>query len=136
LEVTVEDAVGVRLGEALRDLAAELDGARWRQGGLLVEQAAKRFAGDELHHDPVAVRTLQDVVDVNDRRMVEARCGARLTPQAFAAVAYGGVGADLLQGDPAFESLVPGAPDLSHAAGAEQLVKPVGSEPLRRLRSP
>jgi hypothetical protein len=40
LEVPVENALRVSLGEPLGDLAAELDGALRVEGGLLVEQAA------------------------------------------------------------------------------------------------
>lgn len=130
----MEDAVRVRLGEPLRDLAAETDGARRGQRALLVEQAAQGPALNELHHDPVAVRPLQDVVDVDDRRMIQSRRGPRLAPQALAAMAQGRVGADLLQGDPAVEPLVPRAPDLSHATASEQPVEPVRPEPLRRPR--
>jgi hypothetical protein len=96
----------VGLGEPLRDLAAELHGARRREDGLLVEKVAERPALDQLHDDPVAVLALQEIVDVNDRRMVEARHGPGLAPQAFAAVAQSG--ADLLQGDPALQALIPG----------------------------
>jgi hypothetical protein len=63
--------------------------------------------------------------------MVEPRRGPGLAPQSFSTVAHGHVGADLLEGDPALEALIPGLPHRSHPAAAEQLVEPVRTEPLR-----
>jgi hypothetical protein len=86
---------------------------------------------DVLHHDAVAVPLLEDPVEVDDRRMVEARGGPRFAFEAFPIVlGILAVWANPLDRDPAVQSIVVGLEDLTHAAHAEALVDPIGPDLL------
>ncbi len=126
----MENAVGVGLGEPFRDVEPEPDDLLERQAARLLDPFAERMAFDQLHDDPVAVRALEQIVDVDDRGMIEARRGLRLAPQPLPKLSEPGVGADVLDGNRTFEPLVPGAPDNPHAAAPYRLGKPVGTDPF------
>jgi hypothetical protein len=119
LEVAVDEADGVGGGEAVAGLGehAEDLGAGPR---LLVEPAAQRDAGDELHRDvDLAVGGGADVVDADDVGVREAGEGLGLAQQAALALGVAGAVAQDLDRDLAIEGLVEGGVDDAHAAAAE-----------------
>ena len=134
LQVAVHDVVGVRLGQAIGDLARELDGAqRGRQA--VAQHAIEGLALDQLHHDPVAVVGLDDVVDVDDRRVVEARRHPRLAAEAQLAGGVDGVRQQALDGQRPLQGLVERAVDGAHPAGAQALFDQVVADAIGNARS-
>ena len=129
LEVPVDDPGRVRLGEAVRELVAQVEQPPRRQGSG-AEDLAQRPAVDELHRDVDGVSLSPDVVDRDDVRMVERRGRARLLLEALLAVR---VGRELrrqhLDGDLAPQTRVARPVHLSHASGAR------GARGSRRARA-
>lgn len=127
LQVSVDDALGVRGGEPIRDRRADLDGLAPGDRSLL-QPIAKRFAFQQFH-DRIGnglVRAV--VVDSEDVRM-----GKRGDGSGFALEAgqpFGVIGEQLredLHGDLTPEARVAGAVHLPHAARAKRcdnLVRP------------
>jgi len=115
----------------LGDLARQVDGERRRQGGV-ADQAGERPAEDVLHDDGVALPVAGDqVVDLDDGRVVQARHGPRL-----AAEALGGtfcrprLPAQTLDRHPPLQALVEGEENLAHATAPEASLQAVGSDAL------
>ena len=73
---------------------------------------------------------LDDVVDVDDRRMVEPRRHPRLAPEAQRADGSTNVGQEPLDRERPLQRLVEGAVDRTHAARAEALVDAVIADAL------
>ncbi len=98
---------------------------------LGVEQLAQALAVDQLHHDGLTTVLFEHVVDRDDVRMVEARCGDRLAPESLRDDRVGRERRlEPLDGDLAIEGEVDRQPDLGHAALGEaslQLV-PAGDD--------
>ena len=86
LQIPVDDSGRVRLGEALGDLDAVVEQLFRRQGIARDDELAQRLALDELHRDVEGTVGLADVVDREDVRVVQRRCGARLELETLAAV--------------------------------------------------
>jgi hypothetical protein len=63
----MDEACRMGLRQPFRDLAGEPHGPGQRQEPL-TQQLIERLPLDQLHHDPVAVRSLDDLVDVDDSR--------------------------------------------------------------------
>ena len=124
----------VRLGQAVGDLARELDGAQ-RARQAVAQHAIERLALDQLHDDPVALVGLDDVVDVDDRRMVEARRHPRLAAEAQLAGGVGGVRQQPLDGQRPLQGLIEGAVDRAHAARAEALFDQVVADAIGNAQS-
>ena len=81
LDVTVDDALVVGLGQAIRDLDRDLD--RVLQVELLVrDQRSQRPPFHELHGDEDRAVLLVDVVDLRDGGVRDRRRRARLTHEA------------------------------------------------------
>ncbi len=80
LQVAMDDAGAMRLGQAVRELRPEVEHLRDGQGAAR-QPPPQRLALDVLHHHVVRaglVGRLADVVDVDDVRVVERGGGARL----------------------------------------------------------
>ena len=121
LEVAVDDPLPVRLVEPAGQVARERQGLRDRQAPAF-GQLAQVGPLDVLHDDVVEVLRGEDVVDLDDRRVVEPRRHPCLAAEALAPPrADPGVGADALHRHPAVEAVVVGEEHLPHAAGAEPL---------------
>ncbi len=134
LQVAVHDVVRVRLGQAVGNLARELDGAQ-RARQAVAQHAIERLALDQLHDDPVAFVGLDDVVDVDDGRVVEARRHPRLAAEAQLAGGVGGVWQQPLDGQRPLQGLIEGAVDRAHAARAEALFDQVVADAIGNARS-
>jgi hypothetical protein len=117
----------VRGGEALGDLARDLDGlvgVHRAAAKAVRERLALEELGDRVGHGPVGAR----VVDRQDRRVVQRRDGSRLALEAAEAVlVVGGRVEEELQRDFAPQAVVAGAIHLAHPAlaeGRQDLVRP------------
>jgi hypothetical protein len=129
LHVTVLDADRVGGAQRVEHLPAHT-GRLGRFQAAPVEAVLERAAGEELHHDPRvgALAAVDDVVDGDDVRMVDAGEGPGLPQDAFTQgagalrVVLGEAGvrrADLLHCDLAVQRQVAGAPDPSHSPAAK-----------------
>jgi hypothetical protein len=133
-QIAMDDPVGMRLGEPAGDLRSKAE-SRGEIERALVEQAPERPPMDELHDDPVAVLVLDDVVDVDDGRVVEAGAGRGLLPEALPEPgALQDLRQNVLECDRALETFIPGAPDPPHAARGDELLQAVRADPLGLLR--
>jgi hypothetical protein len=91
-----------------------------RGGGVRVERAAGEGAAvDEFHGDEGDAVRLADLVDLDDARVDEGPGGAGLALEPGELLGVDDL--EELEGDPAGELRVPGAPDLAAAARAELL---------------
>ena len=81
----MDDAGGVRLGEALGGLDGDVEELLRRQRLARGDELAQRLALDELHGDVDRAVGLADVVDREDVRVVQRRGRARLLLEALAA---------------------------------------------------
>ena len=122
LDVAVQDAAAMRLGEGRGHLLEELDRAVGRERALAAEQVVQVLAVDELHGDVADAAGLAHGVDLHDVGMLDGRGGAGLALEAGDEAAVGGeaLGEDL-DGDEAVEGGLPRLVDGPHAASAEDL---------------
>jgi hypothetical protein len=125
LEVAVQDAGFVGFGEPFRDVAAEPGGHRGCKRPFLIEHLAEGLAVDQLHDDPIGLFPFDNVVDVDDGRMIEPGDRLGFTAQPRASVGDGRIGTNPLGGDLAFQPLVPGPPHRAHAAVSERLLQAI-----------
>ncbi len=120
LQVAVDHALGVRLGEAFGDLNGERHGIARRKRPLL-QALAERLAVDPLEDQIGRAVEPFEAVDRGDVRVVEAGEEPRLALEALQA---GGVVAERvgerLDRHLAPERRIDGAVDAPHAAGAEE----------------
>ena len=120
LQIAMHDTRLVRLRQGIRELGGDLKGLLQPRPPAL-QLVPKGRAFDDFHHDIELAVALADVVDRDDARMIQRgqRSGFLLeTPDGGGA--GGRLDAQDLDGDIPAELRVPGAIDLSHAAGAEQ----------------
>ena len=119
LEVAVEDALGVRGLERVRDLEREADRLVDRDGSAR-DALLERLAGDELEDEEAQGVDLLEAVDRRDVRVIQGREDVRLAGEAREAVRVRGerVGKDLDR-DVALKPRVAGPPDLAHPSGAQ-----------------
>ena len=131
LEVAVERPARVERRERREHLARERhrlgDGQR-----PALEAIGERLALEQLHGDEQLPAVLADLVDLAHVRVVDARRGARLAPEALAGRLVG-LG-DRLDRDLAPEALVLGGEDDAHAALPEPVEDAVAAEPVRIAR--
>ena len=99
-----------------------------------LQAIGERLALQQLHGDEQLAAVLADLVDLAHVRVVDARRGARLAPEALAGRLVG-LG-DRLDRDLAPEALVLGREDDAHAALPEPVEDAVAAEPLRVARRP
>ncbi len=128
LQVPVDDARAVRLGEALGDLRGEVEELA-RRNGLRGDELAQRAPLDQLHRDVRRFAGCADVVDRQDVRVVQRRGRPRLLLEAPPPLGIrGALGGQDLDRDVAAEPLVPRAVDLAHPSRAERREDLVGAE--------
>ena len=119
LDVAVDDALAVGVVEGAGDFGGEADGVGDGEHAFAREAGAQRLAGDERHdvvEQAVGVAAVEQREDV---RMLQARGGADLAEEAFAAEGGAEVGMEDLDGDVALVLEVVGEVDGGHAALAE-----------------
>ena len=128
LEVTVNDAAPVHLGEGVSRLTCVVKRLPELQGASL-EHVAQRAAVDVLHGDVRAVADLADVVDGGDVRVVD-RCRQAcfldepLAPRFITRQC----GANQLEGRSALQVQVLGEKDLSHSTLPQMFEEAVVSD--------
>src|SRR5664279_314040 len=86
----MDDAFGVRGLERVADLRADPDEALHRHRLAALELVGERATAQELHHDVEdAVVALPEVVDRNDRRVLQPARQPRFAQEPFRDRAYG-----------------------------------------------
>ncbi len=126
----MDDAGGVRAGEALGQLAGDVEHLAGRERMLGPDQVAQCRAVDELHDGEGQPGRLTDLVDRDDVGVVEGRGRACLLGESTEAVGDRGEGlGQELDGDVAAEVEVPRAVDLAHAPRAQLVEELVPAEP-------
>ena len=131
LEVAVDDAPAMSLGEARGDVASDVEGLGDAElAGL--HPLVQGLARHQLHDDVVVTVLLQELVDLDDGGVLEAGDGACLAAQPRTLDGVLVVGRDPFDGDRPVELLVVTAIDLAHAAGSEAAVDPVGADACRQ----
>ncbi len=127
-EVAVNDALGVRRRESLRDLARDRQDLPERQRSF-GKRLPKRPPLDPFHGDPGDLARLSHVVNRHDRRMIQDRCCSCLDLKA---TPKGRIGEqprrDHLQRGVASQARITCAVDLSHSSGPEERLDPVRTE--------
>ena len=125
LDVAVEDARVVGLGQTLGDLEGDLD--RPQEVELAVgDELADGPAVDVFHGDEQDAVDFVDVVDLGDGRMGDGRGRPGLEEETAPSLGIGDeAGRDRLEGHQAVEAGVPGPVDDAHAALAELGFDPV-----------
>lgn len=115
---------GVRRAQRVEHLQADRGDPGGREGALVAQHLAQRLRPHELHHDPGAAVLLDDVVDDDDVRMVDAARRSRLTDGApverLPVLFGGGVVEHLFDGHRAVEQVVVGTPHDAHASTADR----------------
>ena len=119
LQVPVDDAGGVGLGQALGGLDGDIEQPLGRQRLAGGDELAQGLSLDQLHGDVEGAVGLADVVDGQDVGMIQGRGRAGLLLEALAAIGIrrDGGGQDLDR-DLAPELRVPRPVDLAHPARA------------------
>jgi hypothetical protein len=116
LQVAMDDAVAVRVGERRGELTRDVE----RLGERRRRQVAQVGAVEELHHHERAVGGVARIVGRDDPGMIEPRRRPGLAQEAGAALVVEHLAADQLDRHVALEGQVVGAVDHAHAALAEQ----------------
>ena len=116
----MDDAARVRGRERVGD--GDGDPQRFAEAHALPwDQRIDALAGHVLHHDEVVILGGVDLVNRDDVRMIERRCGLRfLDEAAAAALIRHAIGGQHLDRDVAPQPWVARAIDLAHAPGADQ----------------
>ncbi len=123
LDVTVDDALLVGVGERQQQLAADLQARLERQRAARLQPFAQRLSFQELHDEVRAKRRVEaEIVDGDDVRVLELTGDAGLALETGVELLLGAqLGVDELDGDDALQRQVLGLVDLGHAAAAAQL---------------
>ena len=133
LDVAMDDASLVGVGERLCDLRRDPGGFRGRQGTVAPDPVAQRLARDELEDHRRRRVVDVDIVDGDDARMRQRRRGAGLL---FEARAHGRVREEVavehLDRDRPIEHRVARQPDLGAAAIGQALLEHVALGEARR----
>ena len=137
LDVTVDHAALVRVGEAFGDLRGNGERLRHAQRPSLADQRAQFHALDVLHRHEHDFACLADVVDRDDVRMVETAGGPRLLVEAllvFVGVLALEADVDRLDRDRSLEHGIERLVYHPHGAAAEFRLDQVAAE-LRGLHA-
>ncbi len=134
LEVPVHHALGVGLREPFADLPRQLEDLAHLEGALL-DELLQSLAVHQLHHDPIARPRLHDVVHLDDGGMAQPRHRPRLPAQTLARAQVGLPGPDVLDGDPALQTLVARPVDDAHASRTDPIDDTVRTDALGQRRS-
>ena len=119
LEIAVDDARAMGLGEALGDLRGQVDGPL-RLDPAAADHVVQGEALDQLHHDVRLAERLADLVDGDDIGMVQRRGGAGLLRKPRQPIGVGGVlRRQELDGDVALQIEIARAKDLAHPSGTD-----------------
>ncbi len=133
LQVPMDDAGAMRLGQSLGDLDGKIEEPARRQRLSRSEQLAERLSLDELHGDVQSAVGLADVVDGEDVGVVQRGGGARLLFEALSSpVVPGHRRGEHLDRDLAAELGVLRPVHLTHPARAQRRDDLVGSEAATR----
>ncbi len=120
LEIPVHDPGGVRLGQAVGDLGGDRQQPPHREGAG-GQDLPERLAVNQLHDDDGGGVDAGDVVDRDDRRVVQGRGRAGFSLEPGDAIrVIGELGRKDLDRDDPIEPRVPRAVHLAHAARAER----------------
>ncbi len=136
LDVAVDQAGGVGVGQGIGDLAADAGGHPRRHGPAVDEALAQGFAPDQLHDDEGrAVSRHAGVVGRDHVRMGQAGGRHRFVLEPFEeALVAGEVGMEDLDGHGAGQDLVVAFPHRRHAALGHQPYQAVtAAEPAVRV---
>jgi hypothetical protein len=123
LEVSMDDAEPVRVGQAGRDSRRDPRRLLVGQRPSVADASLERAAGQELEHHVRPVLALAEIEDARDVRVRERRHGPRLALEPLPV----GVGAEHLHGDPASEVEVLGLPHRRRSAVTEPPLEPVAA---------
>ncbi len=134
LEIAVDDALAVRLGERRQRLPEHVDDAPEGERAVLVRDAREVAPAQELHDEvELAVGRLAEVDDADRVRVVQPARRARLGDEARGGVLLADqVRVDDLHRDGAPEVRLLGAVDAAHSADADELEDQVAA----RQRAP
>ena len=129
LQVPVQHAAFVRMGQRVGNLHGVIDQAIDRQADAGRDDAMERLAIDELHGEKRLAVVFADLVNRADVGMIHRGSRAGLAQQERAAASSSAsAAAQDLDRDVAPELLVVGAIDLAHPAAAEQRGDPVRAQ--------
>ena len=133
LEIAMEQPLGMGVAEPVGNLARDIDDLH--QAELAVgDELGQGTALDELHDNAITVVLLENVEDLDDRRMGQPRHGASFTAEALALLSGDlAVGAHPLDRHVALEALVPRLVDLTHPTAPDESLDAVGSETFRQI---
>jgi hypothetical protein len=136
LEVTVEDTLVVRGGEARADLPRHLQRLVRRQPADAAEERGQILAVHVLHGEERPPVRLADVVHAADVRVRDLARDLHFLTEAFQPVRVVRRFGEELEGDRLVEGEVVGAVDLAHPAAAEQGDDPVPAREYRARNEP
>ena len=128
----MDNAGGVRHGEPLGNLLRQVDRAAMRHRPC-PQLVAQRPALHPLHGEVRRVALSADIVDRQDVRVVERRCGTRFLLEALEAVRRREARREDLDRDRALQARVVRAVDLTHPALANLLEDAIRPEVLAAL---
>ena len=137
LDVAMDDAVAVRIGERAGELDADGEHPIAREAALLLQYLVERAAFDELHRDIGDVVGLADVVDRRDVGVAEIAGGLALAQEAARDLGITAkFGLEDLDRDDALDTGVVRTEHVGHRAFADASVDPVTPEHLHRRPPP
>jgi hypothetical protein len=129
LEIPVDDAVGMRVGEGIADLHGQPEGTL-EGNGAPIDQRGQRRARHEFHGDEVDVRVVADVVDDGNAGVLERGRRTGLAPEAVPGVRIGRQGVvEHLERHGPIQAGVRGTVDHTHASPAELFANGVMCDP-------
>ncbi len=119
LHVAVDDPLGVRGVERIRDLGTQIENRRFRQRAGR-EERLERLPLEQLHRQEALFFVLAEIVDRADVRVVQRGSGAGLTLESFdrGRIVRQFRGEEL-QRDMSSEAQILGSIDDAHAAAAD-----------------
>src|SRR5262245_45776508 len=122
----MNDAEGVRLGNAVGRVHHVSRRAVGRKSLHLLEERAEIEADEQLHHEKGrAVAEATDVVDAHRVRTAQTRSRARLALESCDGVGIGARRLDQLDGDPTLAHKIVRCPYQAHAAVAEDALETI-----------
>jgi hypothetical protein len=126
LDVPVDDAVPVGVGQADAQLLDQCDPPRQRERRAPVHELAQRFTGDELHRDERLILVRADVVDRDDVGVLQPGRQPCFAEEPLPQV--GAVDPQHLQGDLALRHRVERQVEHAHATVRNALTELVAAD--------
>ena len=127
LDVAMHDAALVGVLERVCKHRTDCQQIAIREPAAAIERC-ERAALDQLGHEVVSGRVIAGLIQRDDRRVVEARCGAALSLDSQALLRIVACARDALDGDALPALLVARDPDGPVAARSDLLEQPVAAE--------